>query len=98
MKTTSAWRWLAAGVLALGLNGWYHNGGAPWAHVAIGQLARHTETVVFLAKSEAHRFFAEAHRVGAWPLDLSNVPQPKSALGRGCKQSSHPQSSPQPSP
>jgi hypothetical protein len=32
MKTTQAWGWLAAGVLALGLNGFYQDGGAAWAH------------------------------------------------------------------
>jgi hypothetical protein len=32
MKTTQAWAWLAAGVLALGLNGFYQDGGAAWAH------------------------------------------------------------------
>jgi hypothetical protein len=31
---TQAWGWLAAGVLALGLNGIYHDGGAAWAHRA----------------------------------------------------------------
>jgi hypothetical protein len=92
MKTTPAWRWLAAGVLALGLNGWYHTGGAHWARIAIGQLAHHTETVLELAKSRAHRFLTEAHRLGALPVDSSNVWQSKSALDRGCKQSSQPQS------
>jgi len=32
MKTTQGWGWLAAGVLALGLNGFYQDGGAAWAH------------------------------------------------------------------
>ncbi len=32
MKTTQGWGWLAAGVLALGLNGIYQDGGAAWAH------------------------------------------------------------------
>lgn len=32
MKTRQAWVWLAAGVLALGLNGFYLDGGAAWAH------------------------------------------------------------------
>jgi hypothetical protein len=38
MKTTQAWGWLAAGVLALGLNGIYHDGGAAWAHRAVGRV------------------------------------------------------------
>src|SRR5271170_250460 len=32
MKTTQGWGWLTAGVLALGLNGFYHDGGVAWAH------------------------------------------------------------------
>jgi len=35
MKTTQAWGWLAAGVVALGLNGFYQDGGAAWAHRAV---------------------------------------------------------------
>ena len=33
MRTDKAWYWLAAGVLALGLNGAYQDGQLGWAHV-----------------------------------------------------------------
>jgi hypothetical protein len=53
MKSTQAWGWLIAGVLALGLNGFYQDGGAAWAHRAvdrvIGQTANHTEAAMALA-------------------------------------------------
>jgi hypothetical protein len=39
MKTTQGWGWLAAGVLALGLNGFYHDGGAVWAHRVVDGVA-----------------------------------------------------------
>ena len=43
MKTTQGWGWLAAGVLALGLNGFYQDGGLARAHrvfdAAIGHAA-----------------------------------------------------------
>lgn len=95
MKTTAAWKWLAAGVLALGLNCWYHAGGAQWAHVAIGNIATRTEAVLDVAKSRAHRLLGEAHRLGGLPIILSDLRQPRSAVDRVCKQSSRPQSSPQ---
>jgi hypothetical protein len=38
MKNAQAWGWLAAGVLALGLNGIYQDGGAAWAHRAVTQV------------------------------------------------------------
>jgi len=41
MKTTQGWGWLAAGVLALGLNGFYQDGGLEIAHRAVeGVVAR----------------------------------------------------------
>ena len=58
MKNTYAWGWLAAGVLALGLNGIYQDGGAAWAHRALDQgVARLAESSlggkVFLTNSGA---------------------------------------------
>ena len=38
MKTANAWAWLTAGVLALGLNGFYQDGGAAWAHRVVRQV------------------------------------------------------------
>jgi hypothetical protein len=41
MKTAQGWGWLAAGVLALGLNGFYQDGGLEIAHRAVdGVVAR----------------------------------------------------------
>lgn len=102
MKTTPTWKWFAAGVLALGLNGWYQTGGAQWAHIAIGQLARRSRVVMGVAKSTAHRFLGEARRLADLPADLpadlNYLRQPRMVVNRGCKQSSRPQSSPQLSP
>ena len=43
MKTTNAWGWLAAGVVALGLNGIYHDGGGEWAHRAANRVVQSIE-------------------------------------------------------
>jgi hypothetical protein len=65
MKSTQAWVWLTAGVLALGLNGFYHDGGAAWAHGAVdqvaGQVANRTEAVLALASGRADWFAAQAN-------------------------------------
>ena len=50
------WYWLAAGVLALGLNGVYHDGGAEWAQRVVNRSA----AVVALASGHAERFLASA--------------------------------------
>jgi len=39
MKITQGWGWLVAGVLALGCNGFYQDGGAAWAHRAVDGVA-----------------------------------------------------------
>jgi hypothetical protein len=85
MKTTAAWKWLAAGVLALGLNGWYQTGGAHWAHVAMGQVEHRTEAALDLARSRAHRFLGEARRLGGLPANLNDLRQPRMAVDRSCK-------------
>jgi hypothetical protein len=63
MKSTQAWGWLTAGVLALGLNGIYHDGGAAWAHRAVnqvvGRIAERTAPVLALASGDAAWFAAE---------------------------------------
>lgn len=51
-----AWYWLAAGVMALGLNGMYHDGGAEWAH----RLVNRSAAVVALASGHGERFLASA--------------------------------------
>jgi len=43
MKNIQAWGWLAAGVLALGLNGVYHDCGAAWAHRTVGRFISRIE-------------------------------------------------------
>jgi hypothetical protein len=64
MKSTQAWGWLAAGVLALGLNGIYHDGGAAWAHRAvdrvIGQIAERTAPVLALASGRIEWFLSKS--------------------------------------
>jgi len=65
MKSTQAWGWLAAGVLAAGLNAAYHDGGFAWAH-RIADRAQHvTGAVVALASGHADRFLAEAQTLTA---------------------------------
>ena len=67
MKTTQAWGWLAAGVLALGLNGFYQDGGAAWAHrVVDGVVARvadQSAALVDLASGRVDRFMESANLV-----------------------------------
>jgi hypothetical protein len=65
MKTTQAWTWLAAGVMALGLNGFYQDGGAAWAHravnVVVAPIVSRSEAVLALATGRADWFFAKAN-------------------------------------
>lgn len=65
MKPTRAWTWLAAGVMALGLNGFYQDGGAEWAHRAVdgivAPIASRSEAVLALATGRADWFFAKAN-------------------------------------
>jgi hypothetical protein len=69
MKTTQGWGWLAVGVLALGLNGFYHDGGAAWAHRAVNQVLagvkERTEGVLALATGRADWFVAKAETAAA---------------------------------
>jgi hypothetical protein len=44
MKSMQGLGWLAAGVLALGLNGIYHDGGAAWARRNVGQVFARIES------------------------------------------------------
>src|SRR6267154_536780 len=54
---TEAWGWLAAGVLALGLNGIYQDGGAEWVRRdvdgIIARIADRSEAVLALAAGRA---------------------------------------------
>lgn len=65
MKTTQAWAWLTAGVLALGLNGFYHDGGAAWGHRVAGRLAEQSEAVAELASARVDGFLGTANSVVA---------------------------------
>lgn len=52
-----AWGWLVAGVVALGLNGLYHDGGLDWAHQIADQVQYKADT---LLSGRAGQFLAEA--------------------------------------
>ena len=56
MRTDKAWYWLAAGVLALGLNGAYQDGQLGWAHV----LANRATAAVERASLRGQHFVAMA--------------------------------------
>ena len=56
MNSTKAWYWVAAGVLALGLNGEYQHGGLQWAHRAVNR-GRDFAACVQL---RSHRYLAMA--------------------------------------
>jgi hypothetical protein len=63
MKTTQAWGWLAAGVLALGLNGVYQDGGAAWVNRAVShvlaQMVGKSGAVLALAAGRADWFMVK---------------------------------------
>jgi hypothetical protein len=60
MKTTQAWGWLIAGVLAAGLNASYHNGGLQWAHQVAERVEYGSGAVMALASGRADQFLTEA--------------------------------------
>jgi hypothetical protein len=53
MKTTQAWTWLAAGVVALGLNGYYHDGGLAMAHQVVDRISQGSSQVMARASEQA---------------------------------------------
>ena len=57
---TQAWGWLAAAVLAAGLNSSYHEGGMQWAHEIANRVGHNTGAVLALATGRADQFLAEA--------------------------------------
>ncbi len=57
---TQAWGWLTAGVLALGLNGFYQDGGFAWAHQLASKVEHSANAVVALASGHANEFLTEA--------------------------------------
>ena len=62
---TQAWGWLAAAVVAAGLNASYHDGGMQWVHEALDQVKHNTGAVMALATGRADQFVAEAQLVAA---------------------------------
>jgi hypothetical protein len=60
-----AWGWLAAGVLAAGLNASYHDGGLQRVHQIADRFEHNTATVVALASGRADQFLAEAQLLTA---------------------------------
>ncbi|HTW58190.1 MAG TPA: hypothetical protein VMD99_08670 [Terriglobales bacterium] len=62
---TQAWGWLVAGVMALGLNGFYQDGGFASAHRAVYEIERNTGAVLALASGRADQFLAEVQPVAA---------------------------------
>jgi hypothetical protein len=69
MKTIQAWGWLAAGVVALGVNGFYHDGGLELAHRVmdrvVDQAYERSEAVVALASERADDLLARVEMVSA---------------------------------
>jgi hypothetical protein len=67
MTITQTWGWLAAGVLALGLNGIYHDGGAEWTRRTVSrvidQVSERTEPILALASGRAELFLAKSRTV-----------------------------------
>ena len=57
---TQAWGWLIAGVMALGLNGFYHDGGFEWAHEAVERATSQASAVLGLAGEKTDQFLADA--------------------------------------
>jgi hypothetical protein len=74
MKT--AYGWLLAGVAALGLNGFYQDGGAQRVHQFIGRIDHRTEAVIALATGHADRFLAEASIIAAHETNTDCPPSP----------------------
>ncbi len=62
---TQAWGWLAAAVLAAGLNSSYHNGGLQWAHDIADRVQHNSKAVLALATGRADQFLAEARMLNA---------------------------------
>lgn len=60
MKTNQAWGWLAAGVLAAGLNASYYDGGLQWVHRVADRVEHNSAAVVAEASGRADLFLAEA--------------------------------------
>jgi hypothetical protein len=71
MKTKQAWAWLAAGVLAAGLNANYYDGGLAWAHRVRERVGHSSQAVLALAGEKAAPFFWEARLLTTRPETAS---------------------------
>jgi hypothetical protein len=69
---TQAWGWLAAAVLAAGLNASYHDGGLQWAHEVADRVEHSSAAVLALAGGHADQFLAEARLVSN-PIASSQI-------------------------
>lgn len=65
MKTNQAWGWLAAGVLAAGLNASYYDGGLQWAHRIADRISYQSAEALALTSGRASLFLAEARMISA---------------------------------
>ena len=91
---TQAWGWLAAAVVAAGLNSSYHEGGMQWAHEIVDRVGHNTGAVLALATGRADQFLAEARMLNVnrqepqCPLAAamaevqSSLDQPNAAIDR----------------
>jgi hypothetical protein len=59
MKITQAYAWLAAGVLAAGLNASYHDGGLQRVHEIVDRVEQNSAAVLTLASGHAGQFLSE---------------------------------------
>jgi hypothetical protein len=65
MKTTQGWIWLAAGVLAAGLNASYYDGGLQWARQMAAHAGQASTAVLVLASGRAGQFLSETQQLMA---------------------------------
>ena len=65
MKTSQAWGWLLAAVVAAGLNASYYDGGLQWAHRVADRVVQHSEMVLARATGQADQFLSEMQLVTA---------------------------------
>jgi hypothetical protein len=65
MKTNQGWGWLAAGVLALGLNGVYQDGGAARAHRVLDRVADRSGALVDMASGTVDQWMERVELVAA---------------------------------
>jgi hypothetical protein len=70
---TQAWAWLTAGVVALGLNGFYLDGGVAWAHRIADRISDRSDFVVQRVSDRADQFLAEV-RMSAGRNETASCP------------------------